>query len=129
MRPNQCEVTYVNHVDLIEGRTTAGMLDRLLVGWKLETSDGWLSGAESRGLSATFVMPEQRGRLYVEAHPAVRKDDRTEIIRLTLTARGAPRAAGLQDVREWLDLGRERVVRGFTSLTTAEMHKIWRRRA
>jgi uncharacterized protein (TIGR04255 family) len=127
LQPNQCEVTYVNHVDLLNGRNVAETLDSLLVGWKLATSDGWLAGAERGGFVASYVIPERRGRLHVSAQPATRLDDEREIIRLELTARGAPSPQDIDGVRQWLDLGHEWVVRGFTSLTTPEMHKKWGR--
>jgi hypothetical protein len=47
---------------------------------------------------------------------------------LTLTARGRPGSDGIPGVLQFLDVGREWIVRGFTSITTATMHKIWGRR-
>ncbi|MBU0638714.1 MAG: TIGR04255 family protein [Planctomycetes bacterium] len=124
---NQCEVTYVNHIELLEGRNSAETMDALLTGWKLATSDGWLSGTEHGEFAASYAMPEQRGRLHVRAQRAVRRADSREIIRLSLTGRGAPTTPDTDGVRQWFDLGHDWVVRGFTSLTTPEMHRRWGR--
>ena len=127
VRPNQCEVTYVNHIDLPDGQNMAETLDKTLMGWKLATSDGWLTGAEHGEFAASYVIPEKCGRLHIKAQRAVRRADSREIIRFSLTARGAPSPQNLEGVRQWLDLGHEWVVRGFASLTTPEMHKKWGR--
>jgi uncharacterized protein (TIGR04255 family) len=125
IEPNQCEVTYVNHIRLLPGLGVAATLDRVLMGWKLGTSDGWLTQGESGEFRARYIIGDKRGRLYVDARPAVRRDTGQEIIRLDLTARGAPAHPNLDGVRECLDLGHEWVVRGFKSLTTKEMHTMW----
>ena len=127
VRPNQCEVTYVNHIDLPDGQNMAETLDKTLMGWKLATSDGWLTGAEHGEFAASYVMRQKRGRLHVRAQRAVRRADGREIIHLSLTARGAPPTPDAEGVREWLDLGHECVVRGFASLTSPELHKKWGR--
>ena len=125
VEPNQCEVTYVNHIELLPTLGVAATLDRVLMGWKLGSSDGWLTQGESGEFKASYVIAQKRGRLHVDARPAVRRDNGQEIIRLDLTARGAPPQPDLDGVRAWLDLGHEWVVRGFKSLTTSEMHTIW----
>lgn len=127
IQPNQCEVTYVNHVDVSEGKHAAEMMNRLLTGWQLATSDGWLKRAETGHYAISYVMPGEQGRLHVEAQPAIRRDDEREIIRLTLTARGAPPSQDRKGVLSWLNLGHEWVVRGFASVTTPEMHGQWGR--
>jgi len=124
---NQCEVTYVNHIELLEGKNVAETLDAVLTGWKLCTSDGWLTGAVRGQFSASYPMPRGRGRLHVTAHPAFRVTDRKEIVRVDLTARGSPWLPDLDGVRAWLDLGHEWVVRGFVSITTPQVHELWGR--
>ena len=69
---------------------------------------------------------EPRGRLHIEAQPAINEDN-TPIIRLNLTARGNPTAPTPQGVADVLDIGRDAIVRGFTAITTSEMHEHWGR--
>jgi len=45
-----------------------------------------------------------------------------------LTVRGAPQTQDSNGVFGLLDKGHEAIVRGFTSITTAEMHKVWERK-
>lgn len=127
VQPNQCEVTYVNHIDLPDGQNMAETLDKTLMGWKLATSDGWLTGAEHGEFAASYVIPEKCGRLHIKAQRAVRRADSREIIRLSLTARGAPPTPDTDGIHQWLDIGHEWVVRGFASLTSPELHKKWGR--
>jgi hypothetical protein len=57
----------------------------------------------------------------------VTRSARSVRLQLTLTARGRPRRPELGASLEWFDLGHEWIVKGSTDLTTAAMHKIWRR--
>lgn len=125
--PTTCFVTYINHIDYPAPAEYAALLQQLLTTWRKETSDGWLPPVERASLQFAFVMPEQRGRLYVNVAPGVRRRDKKRIVRLDLTARGAPRDGTLSAALDWIDLGHEWIVRGFASLTRPEMHQIWRR--
>jgi hypothetical protein len=77
-------------------------------------------------LEARSPMPEG-GRLRVMMQPAIRRQGAKEVLQSTLTARGRPRRPELGASLGWFDLGHEWIVRGFTDLTTAAMHTIWRR--
>jgi hypothetical protein len=59
--------------------------------------------------------------------PAIRNEDGVEILQLTLTARGKPDGSDLESVLNWLDVGRQWVVRGFTDFTSEQMHTLWER--
>ena len=87
---------------------------------------------EDAGLRLRFVIPNKEGepigRLHAALEPGYRTDDRRPMFVLELTARGAPLGEGITGVLAFLDLGREWVVRGFTSMTTPVMHKEWGRK-
>ena len=70
---------------------------------------------------------EPLGRLHVTAEPRIKIGDGSPLIRLTMTARGAPAKKDIGDVMAFFDIGREFIVRGFASITTAQMHRIWGR--
>jgi hypothetical protein len=57
--------------------------------------------------------------------PAIRRTDAKEILQLNLTARGKPESSTLQHLLDWLDLGHEWIVNGFTDFTTKAMHDHW----
>jgi uncharacterized protein (TIGR04255 family) len=129
--PNQCEVTYVNHIIPDDAWTEHGELDKVLTVFRQEYSDRFLAKPEDARLSVRYVIPsaagEPLGRLHISADPVFRTKDDVQMIRLNLTARGRPAGPGMDGVLNFLDIGREWVVRAFASITTKEMHRIWRR--
>jgi hypothetical protein len=74
-----------------------------------------------------FPMPAAKDRLHIQLRRAVRQPDGTELLQLTITAKGTPRSESEQDIVAWFDLGREWVVRGFTDVTSEKMHQLWGR--
>lgn len=127
LAPTTCFVTYINHVEYSSTAEFAPLLERMLMVWKNETSDGWLPAVEKASLNLAFAMPDRQGRLHVRVAPAVRRNDKKQIIRLDLAAR-SPRVGGtIAEALDWIDLGHDWIVRGFASLTRPEMHKQWQR--
>lgn len=130
--PNQCEVTYVNHIPWGRDGQPREDLSEVLTGWAAKTSDPFLGVPEQVDLAARYVIQGPAapiGRLHVAANPTYRADDLQPLLSLTLTARGRPASGGIDEVMNLLDLEREHVVRGFASITTPDMHKRWGRRA
>jgi uncharacterized protein (TIGR04255 family) len=126
-QPNQCEVTYVNHIEGIDKHGHPIGLHEIYPSWTGETSGDFLPNPVIVQCMTSYEMPNQHGRLHIDFKPAIRRADGKEIILLTLTARGAPASPNLTDVLAWFDLGREWVVRGFTDFTSAMMHSLWER--
>jgi len=130
--PNQCEVTYVNHIVAGKSWTTHAELDRVVTVCRRSFSDPFLDRPEDAGMRLRFLIPDDGGqpigRLHVAIDSGYRTKDDQPLFVLNLTARGAPRGDGLGGVMGFLDLGREWVVRGFASLTTQTMHREWGRR-
>lgn len=132
LRPNQCEVTYVNHI------TSAGLwkshadLGEIVTVFRKSFSDEFLIDPEDAALRLRFLIPGESGvpvgRLHVAIDPAFRSSDNQPLFIMNITARGAPCGDGIDGVLRFLDLGREWVVRGFASTTTPEMHRLWGRR-
>jgi len=101
----------------------------ILAPWSGEFSGDFLPKPEAVQIAASFLMPDDRGRLRVSLQPVMRTADRKEIMQLNLIARGAPASNDLGAILEWFDLGHEWIVRGFTDLTSPKMHGIWQRRS
>jgi uncharacterized protein (TIGR04255 family) len=130
---NQCEVSYINVIgpDLDDDATKN--IDKIFTVWREAYSDKYLKHSERSRFTASFLMqdtPESPpdGRLHVSVMPSLRTFDQAPVLRLTLTARGKPRDESIGAALDWIDRGRETVVRGFASITTKEMHKIWGRK-
>ena len=120
----QCEVTYVNLIDL-ERHAEHEILARSTSG----ASDDFLPAPESTELSVHYWMERQGnpiGRLHIHCSRTLR--DCRPHMRLSVSARGAPEDHTTRAIMEWLDVGREWVVRGFTSFTSEKMHEAWKRR-
>ena len=124
--PNQVEVTYVNLISVEAGSDLSSALG--LAGSQF--TDGFLPAAENSQLSSTFVMPDIEqavGRLRVSAQTAIDAKTKKPICILKLTARGAPLSSDADGILQFMDVGREWIVRGFADVTTSEMHKNWKR--
>lgn len=130
--PNQCEITYVNHIIAGNSWNKHADLARVLTVFNLSFSDNFLISPEDAGLQLRFIIPDERGqpigRLHVKLESGFRTKDSLPMFLLTLTARGCPRGNEIPGVLRFLDIGREWVVRGFTSITTTIMHKEWGRK-
>jgi uncharacterized protein (TIGR04255 family) len=127
----QCELTYVNHIESPGGWSSRSGFSRLLTTWNPESAEmSDLPPIENARLQWQYRMEEDSkplGRLHVTIHPAARKWDNTPLIVMQLGARGAPFGSDLNGVLAFADKAHEWIVRGFTSLTTPEMHKVWER--
>jgi len=125
---NQCEVTYINHLEIGKGWQSFSELNKVVSFWSNKVSGEFLKDPESVSLNMSYVMPEKRGRLHITMKPVIRRRDATEILQFTLTARGKPEGSRVEDFEAWYDLGHEWIVRGFTDFTTEHMHQVWRRK-
>lgn len=126
LKPNQWEVTYVNHIP----RGTV---------W--ETANDWSFFKLLGSIPASsiliredfqgtwrFAIPENRGRLHVEwQHAKKSPKDNTEFIRLVFTARGPMDLADdmLGAVLDGLDLGRKTIVATFKNFASDEANNYW----
>ena len=136
IEPNQCEVSYVNHIDLAEVSDPRSQLHRLFGFWsefrsQPAESEARLPEFEGGGFTISFIIrdpnsAEPQGRLHMEVQPAFQSEGKS-IIRLNLTARGSPASPTYQGVADFLDIGRDAIVRGFAAITTPEMHELWGR--
>ena len=123
----QCQIQYVNHLPVGEGWDTVGDWHRVLRPLTTLEKLDFLPTPEIGRLNLSFLMPEKKGRLRFTANLAARKKDSKYIIVLDLIARGKPDSSDTPDIIQWMNLGREWIVRGFTDITTDSMHKLWLR--
>lgn len=124
--PTQCQIDYINPIEPPRG---VEHTDDVLTVWKPEYSDGFLGEPDLvRLIQAHTIRSDRsfRGRLYISSEPARSPAGQLAIV-LALTARGGPLGEGLAGVLAFFDLGRDWIVRGFASVTTSQMHQVWRR--
>lgn len=126
--PNQCEITYVNHIPAGEGWQRHGEVHRVFRPVAESAPQ-----PENIDMTLRYVFPwpgekDPAGRLHVQVTPVHRVADGTPMLAANLTARGRPRGPGVNGVLQWLDVGHAFLVNTFASLTTPDMHKLWGRR-
>ena len=132
--PTQCEVTYIDHITPNSTWETHADIEKVLrLNLNCDPSDDeFLPKLEDARATIRYTIEHNSqpiGRLHVEVQPAFRSTDLAPIIMMNLTARGRPLSQDIRGVGDFLDLGHNWVVRGFTELTTSEMHKAWKREA
>lgn len=127
--PDQCEVTYINHIVSGEGWKNVGDLGNILTLWKGGASEGRLPEPEEIKLSQKYIISDSggkpAGRLHLDVQSAFRATDKQRLFVLTLTARTKPAEPAIEGVLAGLDLGREWIVNSFVELTTPEIRKVW----
>jgi hypothetical protein len=128
-RPNQWEVTYVNHIP--QGTVWSTPSDwsfcRLLAA--IPTIESLADGEDFTG-EWHFRIPPDLGRLHVEWQHVKELDSGQqdkELIRLTLTARGPTLKGGdeVQSALDGLSLGRSIIVNCFKQFMTDEANTYW----
>lgn len=125
-RPNQWEVTYLNHIPKGTIWNTPNDWGFFLPLGPVPTIEHLVQGESFAG-GWHFVIPEQRGRLHVQWQHGRKSDPEEEVIVLTLTARGpvAGSENSIQAILDGLDLGRETIVRSFVAFTSEAANKYW----
>jgi len=128
LTPIEFELSYINHIPKGQGWNTIDDLPKIFPDliWK-KTKKRFLPNPEKIAWHSEFALPEQRGNLIVNLKQATRTEDRVPLLVLELKTRGIGESTSKDTLREWFDLAHEWIVRGFTDLTTSEIHKIWRR--
>jgi uncharacterized protein (TIGR04255 family) len=129
IRPNQWEITYVNHILRGTVWQTPADWSRFfcLLGDVPGGSDVVAEGFAGRW---RFVIPEKKGRLHVEWQQGakdVEDGDKQQMVRLTFTARGPVSDDEREQVTfsTGLDLGREAIVRSFKRFMSDEANRRW----
>ncbi len=129
--PNNCEVTYVNHLPKGEGWDKPGELHKILALWSGRHSDSFLSEPEDVDVGIRYVMRDRTtekpiGRLHAKLNSAIRRADSKRVLVLNITARVRTQAVD-SDVLQCLDHCHEWAVKGFASITSDAMHQRWER--
>ena len=128
---NQCEVTYINHIEPCGVWDRHGQMQKVFRD-RTSLESSFLPEAEGVAVHQRFVIPDETsgpvGRLHASVTPHWKKADGSPLLVLHLTARGAPLGEGADGAFAFFDLGRRWIVEGFTDLTTSDMHRVWERK-
>lgn len=124
----QCEVSYINHIELEAGWQGLANFDDIFPCWAGKGTDVFLPSPDTVVINTSYIIPENRGRLRLSLEPVFRHADAKELIQFTVTAMVIPKATDSAQVMEAIELGHEWAVRGFTDFTSAKMHQVWERK-
>jgi uncharacterized protein (TIGR04255 family) len=123
----QCEVAYINHLEIGKGWSSLAELEKVspaLACLKREP----LPVPEAFLLNVRYLLPDRRGRLHVQLQHGLRDSDGKEILVFSLTARGVPASSDVDEVLGWFDFGRGWIHRAFDTFTTQSMRELWGRK-
>ena len=126
---NQAEITYINVIDLPDGRSPHATIEEVLAVWsKFAPIEGELEDVTVRARYLFRRDGAPHARLHVSVTPAVRRSDGKEVLQLEMTFRGKPAGEDRDSAFALLDEGRGVIVRSFDRMTTPEMHEHWGRK-
>lgn len=129
---DQCEIAYINLLNAGPSWSTCADIADVLTIWNSMPQGVGLPQFESARVGLQFAIPgndavDPAGRLYIDIQPAVRVSDQQPSFAMNLVARGKPIGEGIGGAHEFLERGRECIVRAFAELTRPKMHKEWGR--
>jgi len=130
IRPNQCEVTYINTITSTGRQNPHHNFARITPLWTGNLSEPYLPNPETTMIQTKYVLRKGEvpyGRVYVTFTPAYLATDYSPVVQLEVTTRGRPDQESIEAAFALLDEERDVVVRTFTAVTTPSMHKEWGR--
>ena len=122
---DQCELTYVNTMAQGTEWKTIADLATLVLPCPWDTRERFLPLPETFAWSAKFRLPEPKGRLHVDLSVPPLDSKQDEPIRLALTARGIPSVVDDQHLREWFEMARIWIVKGFEDIVHPHTDTLW----
>jgi len=132
LEPNQCELTYVNHLTMGKGWNKFAEMGNVFAVCLPSPPGGLLPEAEDASFQFRYLIQgksgEPSGRLYVTVQPAARATDGALILVLQIVARGRSEAGTDESILSFLDRGHDLAIRAFMTVTAEKMHQIWGQR-
>jgi uncharacterized protein (TIGR04255 family) len=137
IEPNQCELSYINHIVPNEHWSSHRDLASVLRCLSNEFCELLDYPTEAVNMASAHIINDGSGkflgRLHIKVQSAFREPQTTDekqipVFVLSLTVRGRPTAKGVEGVMGFLDIGHRAIVNSFDQVTTPEMHKVWGKR-
>lgn len=120
----QAEISYINHVDI---GSDFDKLPEIFPVFSTFLENSFLPVPQNGGFNFEYRMPENRGRLYINAQRVLNLETGKEFVQFTVSAKTLIASNSKEAAYEALDHGHEWVVRGFTDFTSKSMHTLWKR--
>jgi len=129
IQPLQYEIIYVNIISPAMSNQKLTEIGRVFpdISWR-NKQNRFLKEPESINWNATFLLPDDQGRVYVNTKTLSNADNQKFLMEITV--RGIhPNQSSLEGLSDWFRLAHDWVVQSFTDLTSTEMQNIvWRKK-
>jgi uncharacterized protein (TIGR04255 family) len=120
---DQYELTYVNHIYIDDGDLNQNQLSKYFAVYGDNKFCSFLPIPESVGWNGIYKLSNALGRLHVTLNPYNLEERKLFV--LNLTARGINEQ---KNMKSWLEVAHEWIVRGFVDITGKQAQEdIWRR--
>ena len=126
---NQCEITYINHLERGREWQKLSDLPNIINCWSNLSGNLLNVEPDLVAIQTSYSMPDIEGKLIIQIQPAFDHESAKEILLLRLTASGKPTSFEAADLLSWFEAGRKCVVQSFVDLTSQEMHEFWGRKS
>jgi len=126
LNENQCELTYINHIERGTGWNELGELEKVFPLLCPPKQGSTLSRPEMLTWQARYKLPDDLGRINVSVNPIFRARDLQLVLNFVLTARSAPPGAQWPGIVPWFKIAHESTIRAFHELTGQAAHNSWR---
>jgi uncharacterized protein (TIGR04255 family) len=93
-----------------------------------QSPNSFLPSPHGLAFQAEYSLPDGQGKLSVKLTPGKRRADNAEVYSFNLSAKGIGNDTSEAGMREWFDMARTCIVKGFSDLTDLEIqNNTWRR--
>ncbi|MBX9772377.1 MAG: TIGR04255 family protein [Candidatus Obscuribacterales bacterium] len=126
--PNQCELTYINHIPVDEICGQPVEMFRRVFNVFQPNVENALDGRgtlDSQSFTSTYWIESISSRFHVAGNLAQLATTDQPIIDFRLTCRGTPPGSTANELINWFNVAHSNVVETFARLTTSEMHTYW----
>lgn len=125
-----CELSYINNIAKGAGWDEFADLGEIFTNFDIDFSKrDYLKNLSGFGSTFGFTLPEDKGSLTVSFASAQKKEDKTKIIQLQLSAKGLGADKSRDAVMDWFQMAHDHIVWGFCELTVDEaQRKHWGRK-
>lgn len=129
--PNQCEISYLNHLNKGEGWENISDWEGVLKFCKdIRPKDSELEIDNYRN-TISYTIKGVDGIPYARFHVICERrfyvQTMEPVLYLELSVRGVPREANIEGIIDFMDKAREVIVDNFANMTEKKMHEIWGR--
>ncbi len=125
IEPIEYELTYINHILVGSGWESIDDLPKVFsrLNWEQEENQ-FLPYPSDIAWNATFLLPEEKGRLAVNLKKGTLAENKMPVLLFEFKTIGIDSP---ENLKKWFELAHEWIIKGFTDLTTPEMHTLWER--